>query len=164
VSDLTGVPDLLRAVRSWLSAVFAKRVTQGYTLSRDADGRFRPGSNAPRALTIDGRLVKFTPETRRELEQAEHDEGRAHLALVEWERVTATLDLSTVEARTHLLILLARRLLIGPVKTLAPFDERRVSPLLNDLERLADTLAVKRTVLQRALDALWPDVSNTGEI
>jgi len=142
-------------VRLWVMDVFVKRVRQGQTLIQDADGRYRPGPKAPRVLTMDGHLVDFTPETRRELEQAEHDEGRAHLALVEWARVTAALDLRTIEAQTQVLILLARRLLIGPQKM--PFDERKVGPQFNDLERLADTPAVKRVVLQRALDALWSE-------
>jgi len=111
---------------------------------------------------MDGQLLAFTPDKRLELEQAEHDEGRAHLAMLEWERITAGLDLRTLEARAHLLILLTRRLLVGlGVGKPLPLDERRVQ--FNHLLRVADTPAVKRAVLQRAFDALWAETSKSTE-
>jgi len=83
-------------------------------------------------------------------------------AMLEWERITAGLDLRTLEARAHLLILLTRRLLVGlGVGKPLPLDERRVQ--FNHLLRVADTPAVKRAVLQRAFDALWAETSKSTE-
>lgn len=154
--DVSDSPAPRVALRRWISEIFARRVYGG-TLIRDSDRRLRPGPRAPRAQTIEGALVPFTPEKRQELEQADHDRSHEHLALLAWSRGRTSLDLSTVEARAHLLIFLARRLLIGADKKL-PFDERRLIALFDDVIRLADTPAVKQALMQRALIEIWPSV------
>lgn len=150
-----------RALRAWLSAVFAQRVRHSHTLLRDPDGRFRPGPIPPQVQTLDGRIMDFTPEARHALEQADHDQGRTYRALLEWKQVTATLDLTTVAARSQLLMYLAQRFGVGSNPSKLPLDGRRLVALFDHLLTLADTPAVQRAVLQHALDAIWPAAPET---
>lgn len=78
--------------------------------------------------------------------------------MIEWDRITNKLDLTTVEARIQLLTLLLRRLLLSGNKQSInwPFNERTLGLEFRDLLRLADTKGVQRAILQRALDALLP--------
>ena len=64
-------------------------------------------------VTLDGQRIAFTPEARRDVDQSEHDAGRAHLAVMEWDQLVASPDCHTLEARTQLLMVLARRLCLG---------------------------------------------------
>jgi hypothetical protein len=138
------------AVRAWLLRVFCRRI-QGSTLQKDAQGRYAPGPTAPRALTIAGDLVPYTPDARRELAQVEHDQGRTHLALLEWTHVLKRLQVETPEARAQLLMVLIRRFYLGKKRVL---DERLASPALDAVLRLADTPAVQRAVLEEAFRGL----------
>ena len=145
------VPDIRRAVRHWLSKTLSDRLRTTQSLIRDADGRYRPGAKPPRILTIDGRLLAFTPAMRQELEQTDHDAGRGYLALLEWSKLIADPAFQTAEARVQLLWLVGRRLVIGEKKTGAPLDERHVGPRLKYLLGLPDTPGVKRVLLERIL-------------
>ena len=143
-----------RALLVWLSLVFCKRVNQGHTLVRDADGRYMPGPRSPRIQTLDGQLIPYTPAVRHELEQADRAAGRAHLALLEWKKALAAPDMVTVDARAQVLIYLARRLFIGTNRKLFPLDERQLSSRFLDLLHLADTPTVKRAVFERVCQDL----------
>jgi hypothetical protein len=156
-SSASSSVGLHESVQSWLTEIFLKRVSQGHTLIRDPDGRFRPGAKAPNMQTMDGRVVAFTPEARIQLAQEERDQGRSHLALVQWDRTTRTLDLSTPGARVQLLTWLIRRFFDQPKAATGPFDERSLRSLMDDLVRLADNDSLKKLILQRAFDALWTE-------
>lgn len=144
-------------------AVFRQRATKGGQSLIYKQGHFQPGARPPRALRLDGTLVEYTPEERRDMEQSEHDQGRTYRALLEWKHGISQLDLTTVEARSHLLMFLIRRFNIGADDPKLPLDERRLSAVFKPVFTLADTLAVKRAVLQQALDAIWPITSTTPE-
>src|SRR5262245_57996053 len=63
--------ETIKTVQRWITEVFAGRI-HGGTLVRDPDGRFHPGADVPRIQTMDGKLMRYTPNTRKELEQADH--------------------------------------------------------------------------------------------
>lgn len=157
--ELPEVP-LDRIVRTWLTQSFVKRATYGTTLERLPDGRYQPGKTAPRVVTLDGKKLAYTPEARRELEQAEADAGRLHLVDVEFARAVKELAVTTPEARVQFLYLLIRQLLQVPKDVKQPIDERKVKGRLAHLFTLADRATIKRHVIQRAFDALLPDLQD----
>jgi hypothetical protein len=146
------LPSLQRALHTWITQVFLKRVKPGKTVTQTADGRLMPGSNAPFVARADGQVLRYTPETRKQFADEDREAHRKYLTDLEWAELMKTLPVADVAARAQLLMLLVRRLLI---RTKFPLDERSISPKLNRLVSLADTPAVQKTVLQRALDALW---------
>jgi hypothetical protein len=139
-----------RAIKRWLTEVFAARARSTQTLIRDLDGRFRPGARAPRVLTMDGQLKRFTPEARKELEQAEHDRGRTHLAAIEFRRIAAALD-TNPRARAELLANLVRRLFDAKEPY---FSQVLLNRELKHLLTLTDSPAVKEAVLRLAVEYL----------
>lgn len=142
------------ALRHWIKDVFLKRIRQGHTLAQDPDGRYRPGPRAPMKLTHDGKLIRYTPEARQELAHADHAAGREHLVLLEWKRIQSDLDLALPAARAQLVAYLARRLL-GDQTT--PLDERKIRPMFDHIDRIADTPAIRRAVFLRMFADLFPD-------
>lgn len=142
------------AIKRWVLEVFAQRLQKkkgslGRTLVRDADGRYSPGPSAPRIMTLDGQLLSYTPAVRRELEHADRERGRTHLALVEWDQLLKRPEFATAAARAHLVMFLMRRLLLEDGKW--PLDERKVQGQFGHLLQLADTPAIRRDVIQQAI-------------
>lgn len=106
---------------------------------------------------MEGKLVKFTPEKRHELEQGDHDRGRTHLVQLEFKRAIGTLDFSTPDARAQLLTFLARQLFTSTPKF--PLSERQLKAEFKHLVHIADTPAVKEAVLRLAVDYLLSTLS-----
>jgi hypothetical protein len=153
------------AVHGWVGEVFLRRV-YGQSLVRDPDGRYRPGPKAPRVLTIDGRLVAYTPEARQELTTKEHEDGRTHLALLEWTRLTKKFDLTTPATRAQVFIMLLRRWFIGPNldKVKGRLDERLIAPHLEQMMRVTESPGIQRRVIHQMLETLWSDNKDLEEI
>ena len=149
------IPDVARVVRRWLSKMLGDRVNHTRSLIRDADGRYRLGPVAPSVQTNEGEKVSYTPAMRVELEETDHEASRGYLALLEWSKLCAKPEFQTAEARVQLLMLVARRLIIGENKSTMPLDERIVAPRLKYLLQLPDTPGTKRVLLQRILDDLF---------
>jgi len=148
-------PDRAFALARWLKTVFTPRTapSKGASLIRDPDGRLRPGARAPLALEADGITeVRYTPEARQRLDAEAHDLSRAHALAMEWDHVSAGLELKTFEARLRVLAFLCRRFAGPETPESEPVDERRLAPRFDHLLRHADTAGVKWTLLHRALE------------
>jgi len=155
------------AVRRWLMTNFLKRAypTQGQSLVRTADKRYTPGPKPPRLLTADGALIPFTPEARIAHEEAEQTGGRTHALLMEWDRCVSQLNDVSGDARLLVVMFLARRF-AGILKTAgkAPpvaLNEKRLAVLFDHLLAKADAPAVRRAILGRTLDWVYPPEPTT---
>ena len=143
------------ALPCWLRTVFRQR-RKGRTLIQDAEGRYAPGPAPPRIQTIDGELRAYTPTVRHELEQADRNAGRTHLALLEWKKALAAPEFATLEARAELLMFLARTLFVG-ANHKALLDQRHLRKHFGHLLQLADTLPIKRAILERVVLDLFKE-------
>ena len=143
------IPPIQRITQRWISAVFRK----AHSVIRDSDGRYRPGPVVPLAQTMDGQLVPFTPEARQQLTQADHDNGRTHLASIEWRDLQKRLVLTTPEALAQVASFLLRRYWL-PERGKRPFDERQLQGECQRLLQLADTDAIRRAVVQMVIKDL----------
>jgi len=107
-------------------------------------------------LTVDGRVLAFTPEARRELEEKHAEDGRFHLALVEWGRLTAGLDMTSPAVRFQLFFGLMRLFFDIPKNGKEPIDERVIRRHLNEVARCADRPAVRRRLVAHLIESLLP--------
>ena len=142
------IPSITSIARRWIS----QRIVKTHII-RDPDGRYRPGPTPPLAQTMDGRLLRFTPEERQRLAQADHDSGRTHLASIEWRDLQRRLAITTPEALAQVASFLLRRYWL-PERGKRPFDERQLQGECQRLLQLADTDAIRRAVVQMVIKDL----------
>lgn len=140
------------AVRDWLTEIFARRSYTTQTLIRLPDGRYTPGPKAPLMKTIDGDLVRYTPETRRELADADQQKARMHLVRLEFTRAAAALSNHSPAARAHALWFLLRRLYA--IGSKAVLHERELRREFEHLLRVADTRETQEAVIRLAVEHL----------
>jgi hypothetical protein len=151
------VVSIDRAIHGWITAVFLKRVSQGHTVIRTADGRLGAGPGKPRMARADGRTVAYTAATRHQLAQEDHEKHRLYLVDVELSELLKQLELPDEAARAQLLAYLVRRFLGNAEnQETKSLDMRKIRPMFDHLDRIADTPAIRQALIQRLFTVLFP--------
>lgn len=140
------------SLRRWVNQVFAPRAKTGHTLIQHPDGRYEPGPRAPFLTTMEGARVRYTPEVRRDVEQADQQNGRLHLIQLEVKRAVATLPDQSPVARAQAFRFLVRQLYGGASKgPLNAWDLRRA---FDHLLQVADTRETQDAAIRQVTEWL----------